>query len=108
MQNRSWLYAIGGGAVIGAIAWLDPVFIPLVLIGPLVSGFVVGRRGGGLRYVVAAWAIGGLSMLVSDAVANHEDKAFHAALTVVMSALAAGAWFAGRSLARRRARTATA
>ena len=108
MQNRNWLYAIGSGAVIGALAWLDPVFIALVLLGPLVTGLVVGWRGAALRYLVAAWAIGGAIMLISDAIANHEDKAFHAGLTVVMAALAVGAWSAGRSVARRRTRTATA
>jgi VIT1/CCC1 family predicted Fe2+/Mn2+ transporter len=106
MRDRNWLYAIGGGAVIGGLAWLDPIFIPLVLLGPLVTGSVAGRRGTALRYLVAAWAIGGMSMLVSDWIANHEDKAFHAALTLVMVALASAGWFVARATARRRAAVA--
>src|SRR5581483_71588 len=30
-------YAVGAGAVIGALAWIDPIFIPLVLAGPIVT-----------------------------------------------------------------------
>jgi hypothetical protein len=100
-MDRDWLYAVGGALLIGALAWIDPIFIPLVLVGPLVTGFVVGRRGGPLLPLGAAWFLGGLVMLVSDAIANHEDKAFHAALSVVMALLASGAWFAGSRIPRR-------
>jgi len=103
-MSRKLVYAILGGAAIGALAWLDPIFIPLVLLGPLVSGFVVGRRGGEWRYLALAWTIGGVSMLVSDWIANHEDRAFHAAITVVMVALASAAWWGGRRLTARRGR----
>jgi hypothetical protein len=105
-MNRHLTYAIVAGVAIGFLAWLDPVFIPLVLLGPLVTGFVVGRRGGEWRYLALAWAIGGLHMLVSDWILNHEDRAFHATITVVMVALASAAWAAGRKLAARRGRIA--
>ncbi|HSS81634.1 MAG TPA: hypothetical protein VLK24_10600 [Gaiellaceae bacterium] len=101
-MSRKLVYAILGGAAIGALAWLDPIFIPLVLLGPLVSGFVVGRRGGEWRYLALAWAIGGVSMLVSDWIVNNEDRAFHAAITVAMVALASAAWWGGRRLGGRR------
>ena len=98
--DRSWLYAVGGGVLIGALAWIDPIFMPLVLVGPLVTGLIVGLRGGSLRPVAAAWFIGGVVMLVSDAVANHEDKVFHAVLSVVMALLAGGAWAVGAKAQR--------
>src|SRR5436309_1346529 len=31
--------------MVGALAWIDPLFIPLVLLGPIVSGLVVGIAG---------------------------------------------------------------
>ena len=103
-----YAYAILAGLAISALAWLDPIFLPLVLLGPLVSGLVVGLRGGEWRYVAAAWAIAGAGMLVSDWIANHEDRAFHAMLTVVMVALASAAWWCGSRLASRRGRAASA
>ena len=99
-MNRDWLYAVGGGIVIGALAWVDPIFLPLVLIGPLVTGLVVGLRGGPLLPVTGAWLMGGIIMLVSDAVSNNEDKAFHAVLSVVMVLLASGGWAVGAKAQR--------
>jgi hypothetical protein len=98
--NRNWIYALAGAVAIGALAWVDPIFIPLVLVGPVVTGFVVGWRGGAWRYPAAAWFLGGVAMLVSDAVVNHEDKGFHAALSVVMVVLVSVAWGVARRLRR--------
>src|SRR5690349_5470166 len=106
-STRSLVYAIVGGVAISALAWVDPIFLPLVLLGPLATGFVVGLRGGRCRYVALAWAIAGAGMLVSDWIANHEDRAFHAVLTVVMVALASAAWWVGSRLASRRGGAAT-
>ena len=102
-MNRGLLYAVATGAVVGALAWIDPIFIPLVLLGPLFTGALAGWRGWPLlRWVALAWALGGLVMTVSDWIVNEEDVAFHLALTVVMPALAAVAWYAGRFAGRRR------
>jgi hypothetical protein len=100
--NAKLGYAVVGGLVVGALAWIDPLFIPLVLLGPIVSGLVVGIRGGSGRYLALAWVIAGVSMIVSDWVKNHEDVAFHVVLTVVMVALSLGAWAVGRKLGARR------
>lgn len=103
-MERGTTYAVSGGVLIGALAWLDPLFIPLVLIGPLATGFVTGWRGVAYRYAAGAWALGGALMLVSDAIANHEDKVFHAALTVVMVILVGAGWLLGRFAGARRFR----
>ena len=102
MTRAGWLYVIVGGAIVGALAWIDPIFLPLALIGPIVHGAVEGLRGTPWRWVVGVWALGGLVLVVSDFVVNREDVVFHLVLTVVMSALAAGNWFGASAMARRR------
>jgi hypothetical protein len=88
MTNRTIVLS---AVVIAALAWIDPIFVPLVLLGPLVSGVVAGRRGVAPRQMAAVWFLAGLLMLVSDLVINNEDVAFHAVVAVVTAALAAGA-----------------
>ena len=84
------------GVVIGQLAWIDATFIPMVLLGPLISGFVAGRVGARRRWIVATWMLAGLVMLVSDWVVNDEDQLFHLIVSLVTGGLAAGAWSAGR------------
>ena len=100
--SKQLTFVILAGLVIGALAWIDPIFIPLVLGGPIVTGAVAASRGIRLTWVALAWAIAGVSMILSDWVINHEDVAFHAALTFVMPALAAAAWAATGRLTGRR------
>lgn len=95
--------AVVAGLVIGALAWIDPLFIPLVLAGPLVTGALAGSRGVPFRWVALAWAVGGISMLLSDWAVHDEDQLFHAVLTAVMVALAG----LGYGVASRRTRRGT-
>jgi hypothetical protein len=91
-----------GGAVIGALAWIDLVFVPLVLLGPIVWGAVEGWRRRPWRWVLGVWAFAGVTMIVSDWIVNEEDVAFHVVLTVVMTLLAAAAWVGAYEILRRR------
>ena len=102
MSNRS--YSILGGLVVGALAWIDPLFVPLVLAGPLISGAIGASRGQAFRWVALAWAVGGATMLVADAVINQEDIGFHAILTVVMVVLAAIGWAPVQAVTARKRR----
>lgn len=102
-MSRGAVYVLVGGAIIGALAWIDPIFLPLVLLGPIFHGAVEGVRGTPWRLVAGVWALGGLVMVVSDYVGSQEDVVFHLVLTVLMSALAAGAWFGAGLVERRRA-----
>ena len=95
MSNRATTIALAAVAI-GALAWIDPLFIPLVTLGPLVSGLVAGGYGVDSRTVALVWFLGGMLMLVSDLVINNEDVAFHAVLAVVAAAIAAGAAWIGR------------
>lgn len=95
-------YVVLGGVIIGALAWIDPIFMPLVLLGPLVWGVVEGRRGRPWRWVLGVWAFAGVTMVVSDWIVNQEDIVFHLALSVVMTLLAGAAWAAARATVGRR------
>ena len=103
MSRTGWIYVVVGGAIVGALAWIDPLFLPLVLLGPIIHGALEGLRGTPWRWVVGVWVLGGLVMVVSDFVVNQEDVLFHLVITVVMAALAAGNWFGAAAMARRRA-----
>jgi hypothetical protein len=80
--------------VIGAVAWVDVLFLPLVLLGPLLAGAVAGIRHGDRLPLAATWFLAGLVMLASDWVVNNEDRAFHLALAFVLAGLASGAHWA--------------
>jgi hypothetical protein len=101
--NRGWIPWAVAGLVVSALFWIDPLFIPLALLGPIVVGAVGGWRGVELRLVALMWAVAGIGAVVSDYVVNQEDVVFHLVLTVVTVALAAASWWVARALARRRA-----
>jgi hypothetical protein len=100
--NRAWIPWAVAGLVVSAFFWIDPLFIPLALLGPIVVGALGGWRAVELRLVALMWAVAGIGAVISDFVVNQEDVVFHLVLTIVMLALAAGAWWVARSLARRR------
>jgi hypothetical protein len=85
MTNRTSAVIVAAAAI-GALAWIGPLFIPLVLLGPLVSGLVGGAYGVDSRTVALVWFLGGMLMLVSDLVIYNEDVAFHATLAVFTAA----------------------
>ena len=88
------------GAATSALFWIDPIFIPLALLGPLVIGAVAGARGLPWLWAAATMAVAGLGAVVSDWLVNEEDVAFHLALTVIMVGLASAAWWVTRRLRR--------
>jgi hypothetical protein len=79
--------AVLAGIVLSALAWVDPLFLPLVLLGPIVTGVVWAIRRQSWRGPALSWAIAGAGMLVSDWIVNQEDQGFHAVLTLVMVGL---------------------
>jgi hypothetical protein len=86
--------------MIAALAWIDPIFIPLVTIGPLVAGLAAGAMGVDARTAALPWFLGALLVLVSDLVANGEDVLFHAVVAVFTALVAAGAAALARRLRR--------
>jgi hypothetical protein len=91
------------GQLVGQLGWIDPLFVPLVLAGPLVSGAVGAARGVRFAWVAVLWASAGLAMTWSDWLVNREDVAFHLALSVIMPALAGVGFGVVRLTARVRA-----
>lgn len=101
MTEQQTRIVIAAAICIAALAWLDPVFIPLVLLGPVASGLVAGRRGVRPRPVATTWFVAGMLMLVSDLIINREDVAFHAAVAVITAGISAAFTVLGGRLQRR-------
>ena len=80
--------AVLGHVVIGGLGWIGPLFIPLALLGPVITGAMAAARGISFPWVAVAWFSGGIAWLWTDWVINNEDQLFHAALSVVMVGLA--------------------
>ena len=99
---RPLTLSIATGLAIGGLAWIDPLFIPLVLAGPIITGAIAGARNIAFRWVALAWTVSGISMLTSDWILNNEDRIFHTGLTIVMVGLASLGWLAASRLGRRK------
>ena len=102
MTQRQWVTAVLLGLVVTALFWIDPVFIPLAVLGPLVVGAVAGARGEQWLWIAVVWIVAGVGAVVSDFVINHEDVVFHLVLTVIMVGLASLAWGVARAVRSRR------
>jgi len=97
-----WLSAVALGAVVSALFWIDPIFIPLALLGPILIGGYAGVRRLPWQWPATVTVVAGLGAVVSDWIVNHEDVAFHLVLTAVMFGLAVFAWWAGVAVQSRR------
>jgi uncharacterized membrane-anchored protein len=101
VSRTSWIAAIALGLAITALFWLDPIFIPLALLGPVVFGVLAARRRLPWLWVAVVWFVAGVGAVISDWVVNHEDVAFHIGLTAVMIVLASLAWWVTRAIGGR-------
>lgn len=107
VMDKNLIIALGAGQVLGLVGWIDPLFIPFALVGPLVVGAVLAARRVSLVPVAVLWLSAGICMLWTDWLVNREDVAFHAVLAVVMAGLAAIGWGIVSGVARvRRPRVA--
>jgi hypothetical protein len=85
------------GQVVGLLGWFDPLFIPLVLVGPPITGAIAASRQVRCTWIALVWCSAGLNMVWTDWVVNHEDQLFHLALSVLMPLLAGIGWVAVRA-----------
>jgi hypothetical protein len=92
------------GQLVGLLGWIDVLFIPLLLVAPLLSGAIAASRGVSYARIAVVWCSAGLCMLWTDWLVNQEDVLFHLATAVVMPLLAGIGWgvvrLAGRRLIR--------
>ena len=88
------------GQLVGQLAWIDALFIPLVVVGPLLTGAVAASRRIRAAWPAVLWASAGLAMLWTDWVVNHEDQVFHLVVAVVTALLALAGWGAVTLAAR--------
>jgi hypothetical protein len=88
------------GQVVGLLGWIDPLFVPLVLLGPVVTGAVAAARRVPFTWAAVLWCSAGLNMVWTDWLVNREDVGFHLALSVAMPLLA-GIGFGAVRLASR-------
>jgi hypothetical protein len=103
-RTKGVLVAAVIGQVVAQLSWIDPMFIPLVLLGPVVTGAVASARGIPFVWVAVLWCSVGLGMAWSDWLVNREDAAFHLALAVFMPLLAGLAYGTVRLATRTRRR----
>jgi hypothetical protein len=102
-MNRRTFTVTAAAIAIAGLAWIDPLFVPLVTLGPLVAGFAAGAAGVDVRTAALPWLFGGVLMLVSDLVINNEDVLFHAVVALFTAGLSAAMAALGGTLRRRRA-----
>ena len=76
------------GQLVGSLGWIDPLFLPLVLVAPVVTGAIAASRRIGYAWIAVVWCSAGINMAWSDWVVNREDLAFHLILSIVMPVLA--------------------
>jgi hypothetical protein len=86
------LYAALLGQLVAQLGWIDPLFIPLVLAGPLLTGAILASRLVSYAWVAVLWASTGVGMAWSDWVVNRSDVVFHLALAVLMPLVAGIGW----------------
>lgn len=101
MRNQL-LLAVVLGQVLGLFGYVDPLYVPFVLLGPPIVGAVAASRALPLAPVAVLWASAGLNMLWLDWLVAREDVVYHLVLSVLMAALAAGGWGIVAFLGRRR------
>jgi hypothetical protein len=98
MAPRLWLTAVALGLVVTALFWIDAIFVPLALAGPLGWGGFAGSQKLPWQWPTTVSLVAGLGAVLSDYVVNEEDVAFHLAMTFTLVALAWSAWSIARRL----------
>lgn len=88
LTTKHLVVAAAIGQVVGLLGWIDPLFFPLVLLSPVVTGAVAAARRIPLASVAVLWCSAGINMTWTDWVVNREDVAFHLVLSVFMPLLA--------------------
>jgi hypothetical protein len=90
---KSLAIALVAGQLVGLLGWADPLFVPLILLGPTLTGAAVAWQRGPVWFAPVLWASAGLSMLWTDWLVNRENVVFHLGVAALAAVLATAAWF---------------
>jgi hypothetical protein len=99
MAQRQWLTAVALGLVVTALFWIELIFLPLALFGPVLWGAFAGAERWPWKWPVTVSLVAGLGAILSDVFFNHENIAFHFALTFTLVAIGWSAWSIGHRFA---------
>lgn len=76
------------GQLVGPLGYVEPLYLLLILVAPMVTGAIAAVRSVPLVLVAALWASAGINMAWLDWALYREDVAYHLAVSVVMPLLA--------------------
>lgn len=100
---RTAAFVVVAALAIWALNFIPPfdneLWMPTLLVGPLLTGVVMGLRGWPWRLGAASWALTAVISLFWDWILFNEDKAFHLLLTIMLAALVALGAALGRGIA---------
>lgn len=94
------------GQVVGLLGWIDPLFIPIALLGPVITGAIAAAREMAYPWIAVLWCSVGLSWLWTDWIVTGGDQLFHLATSVIMPLLAGVGYGVVRLATRSRRRLA--
>src|SRR3954453_7846211 len=90
---KALVIALVAGQVGGLLGWGGPLFVPLILLGPPLTGAAVAWQRGPAWCAPVLWASAGLCMLWTDWLVNRENLVFHLGVAGLAGGLGRTAWF---------------
>lgn len=100
---RTAAFVVVATLAIFALNFIPPfdneLWMPTLILGPLLTGLVMRLRGWPWRLGAASWALTAVISLVWDWIDSNEDKAFHLTLIIMLAALVALGAALGRTIA---------
>lgn len=91
---------VAAALALSALFWIDALFIPLVVLGPILTGILAGPTR--LKAATAVWALAGFFALLSDWAINDEDQIFHLAVAAITAGLTYAVGSAANAIRARR------
>ena len=87
---RHLLIAVAIGQALLLAAVIDPLFFPMIVLGPIITGAIAAARNVPYLWIAIVWMSLGLATLWYGILVqrDHEDIGFHVAITVIMPLLA--------------------
>ncbi len=101
-RSRTAAFVVVAALAIWALHFIPPfdneLWLPTLLLGPVLTGLVMWLRGWPWRLGAVSWALTAVISLFWDWILFNEDKAFHVGLAVLLPALVALGAALGRGI----------